>query len=101
MPFPNELAYTSVSKLWWQHAEALYGLLLAYAQTEDAYYLRAYNDVHRYSFEKFADSVYGEWYGILDRRGNRVNDAKGSARKNSFHIARNFFHCYHLLKTLV
>jgi N-acylglucosamine 2-epimerase len=85
------------SKLWWQHAEALYGLMLAFCVTGEERFLDAYKQTHEYSFEKFADPEHGEWYGYLDRRGNPVNLSKGSDRKNPFHIARNFFGIWRLL----
>lgn len=85
------------SKLWWQHAEALYGLMLAYCETGESRFLDAYKQAHDYSFSRFADPEYGEWYGYLDRRGNPVNQAKGSDRKNPFHITRNFFGIYERL----
>jgi len=84
------------SKLWWQHAEALYALLLAYAESGDGWFLQAYEKVHAYSFSHFADPEYGEWFAYLDRTGRLVNAAKGTDRKTCFHIARNFFWCARL-----
>ena len=77
-------------KLWWQHAEALYGLLLAYRETGDPWFWAAYEKTHHYSFEHFPDPEYGEWFGYLDRTGRRIHDAKGSDRKCCYHIGRNF-----------
>ena len=99
LPVPTAEALQYDSKLWWQHAEALYGTLLAYATTEDEKFLRAYRLVHDYSFGKFADPEHGEWYALLDRRGNCIGRAKGTARKSPFHIARNFYLCYRLTET--
>jgi N-acylglucosamine 2-epimerase len=101
LPFPAGNAVTADSKLWWQHAEALHGLLLAYVESGEESYLRSYQSVHAYSFARFADPVYGEWYANLDRRGNHIGFAKGTARKNPFHIARNFLNIYLLLRGLV
>jgi N-acylglucosamine 2-epimerase len=83
-------------KLWWQHAEALYGLLLGYAESGDPWFQAAYRQVHQYSFSRFADPAYGEWYAYLDRTGRPIHRAKGSDRKNCFHIGRNFFWCAQL-----
>ena len=99
LPVPTVEALLYDSKLWWQHAEALYGTLLAYATTEDEKFLRAYRLVHDYSFDRFADPEHGEWYVLLDRRGNQIGRAKGAARKSPFHIARNFYLCYRLTET--
>ncbi len=88
------------AKLWWQHAEALYGLLLAYAESGDGWFLTAYQQVHEYSFARFADPEFGEWYAYLDRTGRPVNRAKGTDRKTCFHIARNFYWCMRLAEKM-
>jgi len=88
-------------KLWWQHAEALYALLLAYSVTREERFMEAYRQTHRYCDLRFADAQQGEWYGMLDRRGNALSRAKGSDRKNIFHIGRNFFLCIGALKELL
>ena len=80
-------------KLWWQHAEALYGLLLGFKETGDPWFWTAYEKTHQYSFDHFADPEHGEWFGYLDRTGRRIHDAKGSNRKCCYHIGRNFLWC--------
>ena len=100
LPVPTGDALRYVTKLWWQHAEALHALLLAYAVSRDERFLRAYWQTHDYSFANFADPDGGEWFASLDRRGNRIGEAKGTARKSPFHIARNFYLCYRLLEKL-
>jgi N-acylglucosamine 2-epimerase len=97
-PLPGAEAYLADGKLWWQHAEALYGLLLAWKVSGQPLFLERYWNVHEYAFGHFADPEYGEWYAHLDRRGNRVNDVKGSTRKNFYHQGRNFLWCYQLLQ---
>jgi len=64
----------------------------------DEKFLRAYRLTHDYGFTRFADPDYGEWFATLDRRGNRIGEAKGTARKSPFHIARNFYLCHKLLR---
>jgi N-acylglucosamine 2-epimerase len=99
-PVPDSGAFLYQSKLWWQHAEALYGLLLAYSITGREHLLAAYRQVHDYTFSHFADKERGEWFALLDRRGNRIDDAKGTSRKSIFHVGRNCFHCLGLLENL-
>lgn len=77
-------------KLWWQHAEALYGLLLAHAETGEDWFWEAYQKTHAYSFSHFADPEFGEWFAYLDRTGRLINEAKGSDRKCCYHVGRNF-----------
>lgn len=99
LPVPSGDALRYEAKLWWQHAEALYGTLLAYLVTGEYRFLQWHEMVHDYSFSHFADPVYGEWIALLDRRGNPIGRAKGTARKNPFHIARNFYLCYRAAET--
>ncbi len=95
-PMVGAAALLADSKLWWQHAEALYGLALAGAESGDAWFQQQYERVHDYSFTHFPDPAHGEWYAMLDRRGRLINHAKGTDRKNCFHIVRNFFWCSRL-----
>ena len=92
--------YHAACKLWWQHAEALYGLLLAYTLTDDQKFLAAYQKTHDYCVDKFADRQGKEWFAVLDRRGNRMTGAKGMDRKSIFHLGRSMFCCYRLLNNL-
>ncbi len=87
------------TKLWWQHAEGLYGLLLAYWETKDPWYWENYQRLHEYSFTHFADPDHGgEWIGYLDRTGRPINHVKGSNRKCCYHIGRNFLWAAKLAK---
>jgi N-acylglucosamine 2-epimerase len=89
LPIPEGTAMVADGKLWWQHAEALYGLLLAHHVTDESRFLDAYRLTHEYSFARFAAGDSGEWIACLDRRGNPVVNAVGTARKNTFHSGRN------------
>ena len=91
---PGEAALLADSKLWWQHAEALYGLLLAFLDSGDDWFWNAYRQVHEYAFSRFADPGKGEWFAMLDRTGRAINTAKGTDRKNCFHVGRNFIWCH-------
>lgn len=90
LPTPWVEAYRYDCKLWWQHAEALHGSLLAHAVTGDSRYLELYRKTHEYSFSKFADDENGEWIALLDRRGEPLNHCKGTSRKSAYHVGRNF-----------
>ena len=98
LPLPGAPALLADTKLWWQHAEALYGLLLAFVESADLWFWKAYCKTHAYSFSHFADRKYGEWYALLDRAGRPINRAKGTDRKNLFHIGRNFLWIIQLLE---
>ena len=97
LPVPTMEVLLYQSKLWWQHAEALYALLLAHSVTGDGRFFEAYELTHNYCVEKFVDPEHGEWFAHLDRRGNRIDEAKGTSRKSPFHLARNCYYCFRLL----
>lgn len=99
-PLVGRQAYVGPCKLWWQHAEALYGLLLAYAVTGEEKHRERYGQVRRYCVEHFADPGHREWFAVLDRRGHRLSDAKGTSRKSIFHLGRNLLWCSQLPGTL-
>jgi N-acylglucosamine 2-epimerase len=88
-------------KLWWPHCETLYALLLAWAYTGRSDVAQWYQKVHDYSFERFADPEFGEWFGYLNRDGSRVWTAKANGWKGCFHLPRILLRCYQLLQGAV
>jgi len=80
-------------KLWWPHTEALYATLLAYSVTGKSVYEEWFNKIYDYSFSRFADTEYGEWYGYLHRDGSVSNTLKGSMWKGPFHLPRALLLC--------
>jgi N-acylglucosamine 2-epimerase len=87
-------------KLWWPHTEALYAHLLNYALTGTEADWAAFEQTHDYAFEHFADPAHGEWFGYLNRRGERTHDCKGAPYKGCFHVPRSLWQCWRLLKQL-
>ncbi len=75
-------------KLWWPHCEALVGFLMAYQESEDPKHLERFRQIAEYSFERFPDPKYGEWYGYLDRRGEVALRFKAGPYKGCFHLPR-------------
>jgi N-acylglucosamine 2-epimerase len=75
-------------KLWWPHTEALYALVLAATRTGERRWLDWLERVDSYTFARFPDSAYGEWFGYLDRAGYPTHDLKGAAYKGCFHVPR-------------
>ncbi|MEI6874784.1 MAG: AGE family epimerase/isomerase, partial [Spirochaetota bacterium] len=80
-------------KLWWVHAEALCAFLLAYRLTGDPSCEAWFRKIHDYSWERFRDPEFGEWYGYLDRRGDVALTLKGGKWKGLFHIPRALLEC--------
>lgn len=84
-------------KLWWPHCETLYALLGAWSRTGREDLADWYRQVHDYTFDRFPDPDYGEWFGYLNRDGSRVWTAKANGWKGCFHLPRVLYRCYRLL----
>ena len=81
-------AATETAKEYWEKAEALVGFLDAYTLTGDAKYLRAFRNVHEFVFDKMIHWDVGEWFPLLDRRGEVVWDYMGHNWKICYHTVR-------------
>jgi len=84
-------------KLWWVHNEALIATLLASNLTGDSYYDDWYEKIHEYTFNRFHDKEFGEWYGYLHRDGTVSHDQKGSMWKGPYHLVRALMLCEKIL----
>ena len=78
----------SSMKLWWVHAEALCAFLLAYKLTGDPACEAWFKKIYDWTWSRFRDPEFGEWYGYLDRRGDVALTLKGGKWKGFFHIPR-------------
>jgi N-acylglucosamine 2-epimerase len=85
-------------KFWWPHNEAIIATLLAYLLTGNSRYALWHDQVHRWSYEHFADPEFGEWFGYLHRDGTPSNHTKGSLWKSFFHFPRMQWICWQLLQ---
>lgn len=95
---PQQLEWSQ--KLWWVHLEALVALAMGYALTGRQACWRWYEKVHAYTWPRFADPEYGEWFGYLNRRGEVLLDLKGGKWKGCFHVPRSLYMCYELFRDL-
>ncbi len=75
-------------KLWWVHCEALIASFLAYEYTGDRRFRDRFAELHEWTWKRFPDPEYGEWFGYLDRRGEVNNTLKGGKWKTFFHLPR-------------
>lgn len=80
-------------KLWWVHLETLVALAKGYAATGRRECLDWFDKVHEYTWPRFSDPEYGEWFGYLNRRGEVLVNAKGGKWKGCFHVPRALFLC--------
>jgi N-acylglucosamine 2-epimerase len=86
---PQQLEWDQ--KLWWVHVEALVALAKGYAATGDERCASWFGKVHDYTWRKFKDASYGEWFGYLNREGEVLLPLKGGKWKGCFHIPRALY----------
>jgi N-acylglucosamine 2-epimerase len=80
-------------KLWWVHLEALVALIKGYNSTARKQCWQWFEKIHDYVWSRFPDPEYGEWFGYLDRRGERLLELKGGKWKGCFHVPRALYLC--------
>ena len=89
---PQQLEWDQ--KLWWVHLESLVALAMGYRLTGRAECREWYQRLHDYSWSKFADPEYGEWFGYLNRQGEVLLNLKGGKWKGCFHVPRALLLCW-------
>lgn len=89
---PEQLQWDQ--KLWWVHIETLVALAIAYSVSGRRDCWEWYQRVHEYTWQRFPDPEYGEWFGYLNRRGECLLELKGGKWKGCFHIPRGLYQCY-------
>ena len=90
--FPTEKIESGM-KLWWVHAEALCAFLLAYKLTGDPACEAWFRKIQDWTWARFPDPEFGEWYGYLERNGEVALTLKGGKWKGFFHIPRALLTC--------
>ncbi|MEO5649697.1 MAG: AGE family epimerase/isomerase [Ginsengibacter sp.] len=91
--------YWQDMKFWWPQNEAIIATLLAYTITGDEKYKKWHQQIHSYAYTKFHDKEFGEWFGYLHRDGTVAQTAKGNLFKGPFHLPRQEWYCWQLLKS--
>ena len=89
---PQQLEWDQ--KLWWVHLESLVALAMGYRLTGRSECWEWYQRLHDYSWSKFADPEYGEWFGYLNRQGEVLLNLKGGKWKGCFHVPRALLLCW-------
>ena len=89
-------------KLWWPHCEAMVAFAMLYETKKDEKYLKLFAKVTDYALANFSDADGGgEWFGYLNRRGERTHRFKGGPYKGCFHVPRALFLAFNSLKCVV
>ncbi len=79
---------TEKTKEFWQQAEAMVGFLDAYLMTKNEKYLDAFFNIHDFVFNKMINWEQGEWFALLDEKGNLIWDYMGTSWKVFYHTVR-------------
>ncbi len=96
---PTQLEWNM--KLWWVHTEAIYANLLLYSSSKSDKDWERFMQIKEYSFQKFRDTKYGEWFGYLNREGKVTHQFKGGPYKGFFHIPRALLYSVKILEKLI
>lgn len=78
-------------KLWWVHNEALLAAILGYNCTGDRRFLDWFEKLQDWTWKRFPDPDYGDWFAYLNRRGEPTHMLKGGKWKTCFHVPRYLF----------
>ncbi len=95
---PQQLEWDQ--KLWWVHIETLIALLKSYLHSKDERCMQWFEKVHDYTWRKFKDTEYREWFGYLNRRGEVLLPLKGGKWKGCYHVPRGLYQCWKTLEQL-
>lgn len=87
-------------KFWWPQNEAIIATLMAYRLTGDEKYARWHNQIHDWTYARFPDRDFGEWFGYLHRDGRISSTVKGNLWKGPFHLPRMQLTCWQLLEEI-
>lgn len=80
--------YAQDMKFWWPQTEAIIATLYAYLASKDPKYIDWFKKISEWTYQRFPDKEFGEWYGYLHRDGTVAQNAKGNIFKGPFHIPR-------------
>ncbi len=90
-----------LEKEFWQHAEALVGLLDGYDLFDDARCLDAFETIWDFVHKHMIDHDAGEWRTLLARDGAPIDDNLGNPWKVSYHTGRAMVECEKRLATML
>ena len=88
---------TDLEKEFWQQAEMLIGMLDAYLLTKDLQFMKAYEQVHRFVFDKMINRNTGEWWPLMTREGEPIWRHMAHNWKINYHNVRSMILSYEKL----
>lgn len=75
-------------KEWWQHAEALVGLIDAFMLFGDQKYLNSFLNVWEFSDKYLINHEQGEWMTLVSEKGVPIESDLGNTWKACYHTGR-------------
>ncbi|MBR9998005.1 MAG: AGE family epimerase/isomerase [Cyclobacteriaceae bacterium] len=97
---PHSGGVYDMEKEFWQQAEVMIGMLDAFIYFRDPAYLDAYENVHRFVFDKMINHSIGEWWPLLTREGIPVWTHMSHSWKVNYHTIRCMIQCIERMKIL-
>ena len=88
-------------KLWWTHVEGLVTFSKAYLYTQNPKAWKWYQKMHEYTWTRFPDPEFGEWFGYLNREGKVYLPIKGGKWKGCYHMPRGMYQCWKVFEELL
>ncbi|MDP4224584.1 MAG: AGE family epimerase/isomerase [Bacteroidota bacterium] len=95
---PQQLEWDQ--KLWWVHIETLISMLKGYQLTGSVDCLKWFEKLHNYTWGRFKDKEFPEWFGYLNRQGEVLLPLKGGKWKGCFHVPRGLYKCWKILEKI-
>ncbi len=88
-------------KEFWQQAEVMIGMLEGYLMFEDEKYWTAYENVHRFVFDKMIHHEVGEWWPLLSRKGDVIWSHMSHSWKVNYHTIRCMIQTINRLRQII
>ena len=98
---PHSGGVNDKEKEFWQQAEVMIGMLEGCIQFDLTKYWPAYENVHRFVFDKMINHKVGEWLPLLTREGRPVWNHISHSWKVNYHTVRSMIQCIKRLDLLL
>jgi len=98
---PHAGGVHDMEKEFWQQAEGMIGMLDASLRFGPEKYWPAYENVHRFVFDKMINHPVGEWLPLLSREGEPIWTHMSHSWKVNYHTVRCMVQCIKRLEKLL
>ena len=97
---PHSGGVHDMEKEFWQQAEVMIGMLEACLRFGHKRYWPAYQNVHRFVFDKMINHPVGEWWPLTTREGKPIWTHMSHSWKVNYHTVRCMVQCIKRLERL-